>query len=90
MGWAGSVVAALTGFAFLGMVMGGGTTGKKHLRRYCLRLLLTLGLLAAIVGCGSTPTPDPTTGTPAGMSNVVVTSTSGPLTQTTSIAFSVR
>jgi photosystem II stability/assembly factor-like uncharacterized protein len=89
-GGAGSVFAAFTGFAFLGMVTGGGTTGKKRPRRYCLRLLVTLGLLAAIVGCGSSPTPDPATGTPAGMSNVVVTSTSGPLTQTTSIAFSVR
>ena len=89
-GGAGSVFAAATGFSFLGMAIGGGTTGKKRLRRYCLRLLVILGLVVAIVGCGSTPTPDPTTGTPAGMSNVVVTSTSGPLTQTTSIAFSVR
>jgi hypothetical protein len=89
-GGAGSVSAAVTGFAFLGMVMGGGTTGKKRLRRYCLRLLVALGLVAAIVGCGSARTPDPTTGTPATTANVVVTATSGPLTQTVSIALSVR
>ena len=89
-GGAGSVFATATGFAFLGMVMSGSATGKKRPRRYCLKLLVALGLLAAVVGCGSTQTPDPTSGTPAGMSNVVVTSTSGRLTQTTSIAFSVR
>jgi hypothetical protein len=89
-GGAGSVFAALTGFAFLGMVMGGGTSGKKRLRRYCLRLLVTLGLIATIVGCGSTRIPDPTTGTPPGTSNVVVTTTSGPLTQTISVTFAVR
>jgi len=83
---AGSVFAALTGFGFLGMVIVGGATCKKRLRRYSLMLLIMLGLVATIVGCGSTPA----TGTPAGTTIVTVTTTSGPLTHPISITLVVR
>ena len=83
---AGSVFAALTGFGFLGMVIAGGSTSKKRLRRYFLMLLIMLGLVATIVGCGSTRT----TGTPAGTTNVTVTATSGPLTHPMSITLVVQ
>jgi len=83
---AGSVFAALTGFAFPGMVIVGGATCKKRLRRYSLMLLIMLGLVATIVGCGSTPA----TGTPAGTTIVTVTTTSGPLTHPISITLVVR
>jgi len=71
-------------------VMGGGTTGKKRLRRYSLRLLFVLGLVVTIAGCGSTSTPDPTTGTPAGASTVVITTTSGTLTHAMPVAVVVQ
>ena len=87
---AGSVFAVLTGFGFLGMVIAGGATRKKRLRRYFLRLLIMLGLVATIVGCGTTRIPDPASGTPAGTSTVTVTTTSGSLTHPISVTLVVQ
>jgi hypothetical protein len=89
-GGAGPAFAALTGFGVLGMVMVGGTGPSKRLRRYSLKLFIVLGIVVTIVGCGSTSTPNPATGTPAGTSNVVVTTTSGTLTHATSVTLVVH
>jgi hypothetical protein len=71
----------IPGLGVMGLLfMPGAMTGRRRWAQRTLLLLLALGLLACVAGCGnSRPAPTPPTAplTPVGNYSVTVTATSG-------------